>query len=296
MSSPTQSMARKLWKWAQKYLATSAIIVQEPQIRVVCIFDTHNTHLSQPILPLGDILIHCGDLKQNGSLEELHDALQWLDSHPHPHKVFIAGNHDRCLADPHTQSIVLKAYPGLIYLQDSSTKVTVHGRMLRMYGSPHTPRHGSWVFQYPRVHHHEYASEANTGTEASRIWSSVPPLIDVLVIHGPPLTHLDHTSSRCAALLVAVWRVRPRLHVFGHIHAARGTEFVSWDTTQRLYDDVLMGKAGCAGVVGLMIWVTVAKVSAWPGRRGMHGSVMVNAVAVGGLKDDEKRGAIVVDI
>lgn len=34
-------------------------------------------------------------------------------------------------------------------------------------------------------------------------------------------------------LLLTFWRVRPRLHVFGHIHAARGVEHVSWDVCLR---------------------------------------------------------------
>src|SRR4051794_35393280 len=60
-------------------------------IRVVCISDTHN---KRPILPLGDLLIHAGDLTENGSFDEVQAELNWLSSQPHRYKVLIAGNHD----------------------------------------------------------------------------------------------------------------------------------------------------------------------------------------------------------
>ncbi len=47
----------------------------------------------------------------------------------------------------------------------------------------------------------------------------------VLLTHGPPWCHLDgskHSGSRFLAREVA--RVRPRLVVFGHIHAGYGEE------------------------------------------------------------------------
>ena len=60
-------------------------------IKVVCISDTHN---HQPELPAGDILIHAGDLTDNGSFEEVQAGLRWLSSQPHRCKIFAAGNHD----------------------------------------------------------------------------------------------------------------------------------------------------------------------------------------------------------
>ena len=48
----------------------------------------------------------------------------------------------------------------------------------------------------------------------------------MLITHGPPAGILDRTEPGdavgCADLLAAVRRVRPRLHVFGHIHEAYG--------------------------------------------------------------------------
>ena len=54
-------------------------------------------------------------------------------------------------------------------------------------------------------------------------WELIPDNIDILITHGPPLGVLDHTNNHvrvgCADLLYEVrHRIRPRVHLFGHIH------------------------------------------------------------------------------
>ncbi|KAG7089404.1 hypothetical protein E1B28_011092 [Marasmius oreades] len=261
------------------------------KVHIVCISDTHNSHHDQPTLPDGDILIHAGDLTVSGTQHELDSVLSWLNSQPHPHKFFIAGNHDSCLADPETHQRISSAYPALTYLQESSAQVSIRGRTLRIYGSPYTPKHGSWVFQYPRVHNAWSSASEPPTSESNRIWSRIPSLTDILVTHGPPLAHLDLDRAGCYALLTALWRVRPRLHVFGHIHAGRGVEFVKWDNAQKAYEDVCAGRAGWSGLIRLVWWRMVGWL--WKGN-GEDGIIMVNAASVGGFKDDQRKGAIVV--
>ncbi|KAJ7652236.1 Metallo-dependent phosphatase-like protein [Mycena rosella] len=253
-------------------------------IRVVCISDTHNTHRSQPPLPAGDLLIHAGDLTHSGSAPELADALAWLSSQPHPHKVLIAGNHDAALADRAARTQLLRAHPALVYLEDAATTLTVRGRPLRVYGSPHTPRHGSWPFQYPRA---PPGGGAPGHSAAAAVWAAVPARTDVLVTHGPPFAHLDSGHAGCAALLAALWRVRPRLHVFGHVHAARGGERVAWGAAQRAYEDVCAGTGGWGALVRLVLCAAMERLVGW-GTPATEGTVLVNAAAVGGFKDEER--------
>lgn len=51
--------------------------------------------------------------------------------------------------------------------------------------------------------------------------------------HTPPHTHCDESRAQraagCEALRRALWRVRPRLAVCGHVHEGRGVERVRWD-------------------------------------------------------------------
>ncbi|KAF7128406.1 hypothetical protein CNMCM5793_003136 [Aspergillus hiratsukae] len=54
-------------------------------IRVVCISDTHTLEWNE--VPDGDLLIHAGDLCNDGSIREIQAAVDWLQTLPHPHKV-----------------------------------------------------------------------------------------------------------------------------------------------------------------------------------------------------------------
>jgi hypothetical protein len=73
----------------------------------------------------------------------------------------------------------------------------------------------------------------------------------MLVTHGPARGHVDAASpaSGCPHLLREVTRVKPRLHLCGHIHKARGVEIVDWGWVQWGYDRVNM----CEGGVGTMV-------------------------------------------
>lgn len=54
--------------------------------------------------------------------------------------------------------------------------------------------------------------------------------------------HLD-LGIGCAGLLDEVWRVKPKLHVFGHVHYGHGREAVYYDECQRAYEE-LMSRPG----------------------------------------------------
>ncbi len=52
-------------------------------------------------------------------------------------------------------------------------------------------------------------------------WERIPEETDVLITHIPPLGFGDRASGTresCEELLKAVRRVKPSLHVFGHVH------------------------------------------------------------------------------
>jgi hypothetical protein len=68
---------------------------------------------------------------------------------------------------------------------------------------------------------------ADSPHAAQDIWSAIPPTTDILVTHTPPRTHCDDACG-CEALRETLTKVRPRLHVCGHVHQARGAERVRW--------------------------------------------------------------------
>lgn len=248
-------------------------------VTVVCVSDTHN---SQPELPDGDLLIHAGDMTQSGSLQELQVTVDWLKAQPHPTKIVIAGYHDLFLDTNYTQKKNMNEaidWGDIVYLQDSETTVTCsNGRRLHIYGSPYSPRHGNWAFQYPRN---------------ESFWSGkIPDNIDILITHGPPRAHLDLLKMGCVHLLKELWQVRPRLHVFGHIHEGAGMEWLQFDLLQYAYEHTVVSGGG----VWNLVWTLKEFV-----RKQFHPpteakSVLVNPAIVGGLRDDERRRPIKVTI
>lgn len=69
---------------------------QRKKLRVVCVSDTHN---SSPLngqfkVPPGDVLIHAGDMTNQGSNSELRKAVEWIGKCEHEVKIVIAGTYD----------------------------------------------------------------------------------------------------------------------------------------------------------------------------------------------------------
>lgn len=176
-------------------------------MRIVCVSDTHaRHHLTQ--LPPGDILVHAGDVTSHGSLEDVEKFNEWLGKLPHAHKVVICGNHDFCFQERAAEARA--RITNAVYLEDSGCELAG----LTFYGSPWQPWFGGWAFNLPR------------GEALARVWANIPVGVDVLITHGPPEGILDRTRrgdfAGCRDLFDRVLEVKPRLHVFGHIHEAAG--------------------------------------------------------------------------
>lgn len=176
-------------------------------MRIVCISDTHERH-DELVLPAGDILVHAGDFTFRGDRHAVEDFNAWLGTLPFKHKIVIAGNHELTFeSDPGAYEPLIT---NALYLRDR--EVTVEG--LRIYGSPWTPEFFDWAFMKKR------------GPELAAVWAGVPPGMDILVTHGPPMGIGDRLlNGECvgdAQLLDAIRVRRPRFHVCGHIHCGHG--------------------------------------------------------------------------
>lgn len=193
-------------------------------MRLVCISDTHGMHQALGALPDGDMLIHAGDFSHSGSLADLGSFLHWFSAQPHGYKILIAGNHDaQMMKNGETLGLMIGGMQ-IDYLQNTGV---VRGG-LHIWGSPYTPKFGKWSFMQP-----------DEGLAA--YWSKIPNSCDVLVTHGPPHGVMDavdrgvmmgadsgfeHTGSKTLALRLSdTSELRPRLHVFGHIHEGYGEFF-----------------------------------------------------------------------
>ncbi|KAL4949352.1 Metallo-dependent phosphatase-like protein [Aspergillus filifer] len=315
--TPTQTPARPQ--------PSSSSTVQQHQIRIVCISDTHN---NQPSLPVGDILIHAGDLTETGSFDELQDQITWLDAQPFRHIVVIAGNHDVLLDEGFLEKFPERRYGELRtkrelawgrvrYLENESVSLevtldskdsttvnskktdssnsTVPGtRKLEIFGTPLTPQYGVSAFQYP-----SHLSEG--------VWENkIPDDTDILIVHGPPRLHLDFDPNiqggslrhpGDAYLTSEIGRVRPRLVIFGHIHVGYGREDLVLDSVRRGFEGI-QNRLGGWGMLGLMclgvVWEVIRRVI---GSKDKKVTTFVNAAVVGGfLANGLKNEAFIVDI
>jgi predicted phosphohydrolase len=176
--------------------------------RIVCLSDTHNCN-EQIDVPDGDLLIHSGDATISGTTLELQRFLDWYSSLPHESKILIAGNHDWAF-QLQPEAAVAAIPENVIYLRDSSTEIDG----LKIYGSPWQPRFFDWAFNLDR------------GPEIAEKWKLIPEDTDVLITHGPPSGILDRTpagdNAGCEELRKRVEKIRPKLHIFGHIHMGYG--------------------------------------------------------------------------
>lgn len=110
-----------------------------------------------------------------------------------------------------------------------------------MFGSPYSPRAGTWAFGYENQETDTDTSEEAEADStkpkaltAGHLWSAIPLDTDIVITHTPPYTHCDESASKrrafgCEDLRRALWRVRPKLAVCGHVHEGRGAERVRWD-------------------------------------------------------------------
>ncbi|KAL1941752.1 hypothetical protein VTO73DRAFT_6752 [Trametes versicolor] len=160
----------------------------------------------------------------------------------------MAGNHDLCLDEQYADGGELRPYKphnlnlqtngivaarnlvrspsvrqaGMHYLEhDTATYTAKSGRTYTIYGSPAAPRfHSIGAFQY-------------TLGEAEDVYARIPPSIDILMTHAPPLGACDMSKrgqrAGCPTLAERLTNddlQSCRLHVCGHIHEARGVAVV----------------------------------------------------------------------
>ena len=198
-------------------------------MNLTIISDTHSQHQKLQ-LGTGEVLIHCGDFTNRGSLDDTARFAEFIASQDFRTKIVIAGNHEFCFEDERREAAE-QCFSDLdiIYLNDSG--VQIEG--INFWGSPVQPEFMNWAFNRVR------------GAKIRDHWDKIPDSTDVLITHGPPLGILDTTfdgrSVGCADLLDAVRKINPMIHAFGHIHESYGlvekqdTRFVNACNADHLY-------------------------------------------------------------
>lgn len=172
-------------------------------MKIWFISDTHNKHSDLKIPENIDIVIHSGDATSHSTLQEFESFFQWFGNLPIKHKIYVPGNHDYDLEtfSQHTRMISLFLKMKLLGIQILNNKELIVDD-LRIVGCVDL-------------------SILNKDQEQ----------IDILITHYPPQSILDCVPAYSKfnsgpediylgseSLLKKVLEIKPRYHVFGHIH------------------------------------------------------------------------------
>jgi Icc-related predicted phosphoesterase len=220
------------------------------RVRFVCMSDTHDLHdyFNLNDIPEGDVLIHTGDFTNKGEEENINNFNTFLGKMKQlkqfKYVVVVAGNHDIMMDPEHNKrlgEIPEHKHPLLshcdYYLQDNAIDLEFGEGRIKIYGTPWTAL--KMAFACPNE------------KERAEKWRQIPENIDILLTHVPPLnildlsdiyvpkkattkpakectlcgeTHQYRSHLGCSSLRNEILnRLRPRVHVFGHVHACYGT-------------------------------------------------------------------------
>lgn len=180
-------------------------------IKIWHISDTHGLHKQLKVPQDIDIAIFTGDASNYRdpfkNIPEYLSFLNWFGNLDIDCKVIIGGNHDsslesRLIDEGHFEHFNIN------YLEDSGFEING----IKIWGSPWTPTFGRWSFMEDR-------------NSIKKYWDMIPQDIDILLTHGPAYGFLDVVerfdsieSVGCRELSNVIDIIRPKYHLFGHIH------------------------------------------------------------------------------
>jgi Icc-related predicted phosphoesterase len=206
---------------------------------IAALSDTHNQQFSRQCQPTYcmqnkydpiDVLVHAGDFTVRGKPGEVHGFADWIEEIAPFFKavIFIVGNHDSLASmNPVLFKSYFKNIPNCHYLQDSG--VEIDG--IKFWGSPST----TYVELDGRTRKLDQTWAFGRRPEKLKdYWKLIPDHTDVLITHSPAYSIGDkHKNNNfgCPDLLERINTIKPKLHIFGHIHSGRGTYKVNDKTT-----------------------------------------------------------------
>ena len=207
---------------------------------ITTISDLHGYY---PELPALDLLIVAGDFTARDEVGQITEFMSWVSMQNYDKKILVAGNHDNSIMKEWEW---IKEYPGVEYLCDSGTEF----EGFKIWGSP-------WTTRFPGMNPKCMAFTVDTDEELAEKWALIPDDIDILITHSPPYGLFDQVEhiTKGKKKLSSVGsrslrnhvlnRIKPRLHVFGHIHEFGGrmidtstTIFINGSYVDELYSPV----------------------------------------------------------
>lgn len=178
------------------------------QMKFVAVSDTHGCH-RQLELPSGDVFLHAGDVCDRGNRDQVIDFFRWIAGIDFQYKVLIWGNHDFDVVTgetllPNDEEAATRIREDVTLLDQSSIRI---GETL-IWGIP------------------------TSSSKRAENWGAIPDGVDILMTHRPPHGILDLSRPKFRGpqgsrrLSERVKQVRPKIHLFGHIHHGYGSTVI----------------------------------------------------------------------
>lgn len=181
-----------------------------------CISDLHGNF---PDLEGGDLLLVCGDLTARDKQEEYMHLFRKLMHVSYKKVILIGGNHDN---EMQKRLVAFDEKSLLVYLNDSGYEF----EGLKIWGSP-------WSSQFPGINPLCCAFTRPFMVSLKDRWDLIPGDVDILMTHTPPFGIFDQVGVEYNAsvgdkdlLQILHDRIKPKLHVFGHIHENGGKQMI----------------------------------------------------------------------
>lgn len=187
-------------------------------IKIVAISDTHGQEVKN--LPKADLLIHSGDWSCGGSFQDTNKFLIWMSKIRMNYRkvICVPGNHDKYIHQ--NQALMKEEFAKLQIDLLIDAETYFEGKVI--YGMPWTPIFCDWAFM---------ADENKRKVHCE----AISPDTDILITHGAPKGYLDVLApggsepgahAGCEFLKEAIVRIKPMLHVFGHLHEDSGIQML----------------------------------------------------------------------
>jgi len=201
------------------------IIRTTDKIKIIHISDTHSQY--PDINEYADILIHTGDFSIGGHPGEYEVFNNWLANLKIPHKVVILGNHDleyykddgTIGKDFLTNAIVL-----------NTEGITLEN--IKIFG-----------VQWNKINTWNFMSSIDHENSHLGGWNKIPENTDIVLTHQPPHGILDDAIHHWGSFdtFQSIKRIKPKYHLFGHIHQAYGKLEIEIDgSIVKFYNSSLM--------------------------------------------------------
>lgn len=200
------------------------------QVIIDCVSDLHGAY---PQLEGGDLLIVAGDLTARDRINEYITFMDWICVQEYHKIIVIGGNHDMAIEfEPEIFTRIMNQIHGnFTYLCDEG----VSWKGLRIWGSP-------WTKTFSMMNPDCMALTVDTDKQLAEKWALIPDDTDILITHCPPYGIMDGVQRNwvglkqieycgSASLLKRALEIRPKLHVFGHIHEFGGQSIKMGQTT-----------------------------------------------------------------